>query len=492
MELWEKLTQENCQWDLLIGKLEDVSLLNIILGSKPIFIDSKLPKLKNTLEDVSLKFVLEKGRGSVSELVAKWLTSGGVDPKDLVISDLAWCQDSSEELIVIDGREVTNSQIESIKNQQTFEHLNLLRNEFPYSLKASVLLSNMSWEYAVAWLKHIPDLVNLEAALSCLKHIPDVTIKQGLSTLLWNTHLKITFESCCKLMSKVGKLPKPKLCQQDTKLNDTQIVQFLEICCNFLDDFMDASQKCLKLERKQLQYEPIFENGGLPLTELALQQNNVNYDLLHLHYQLSLALLLMASFEIKHSKPLSSLFTTSANNAFFTDITKECSVAFHSSDQKTVSSRTQFLFKIISASIESITVSEGVVYSLTHVNSMAKCLILARIWSIEVDLLKRYQVVQLFTSGFDSLAEELLPSVVEKKELGPALLAIAGKRLAQFLAAATGLAEKIGALSPTLTNYLETLVSHERCCVVDIVRMFLFFYRTASGVPLVVWMRSLI
>lgn len=455
--MWEKLTQENCQWNLLIGKLEDVSLLNIILGCKPVATETVLPKLQHIFEDVSLKSVLMKGRGCVSELVAKWLTSGGVDPELLVINDVLH-QDQTDE-VVINNKEIENWQRELIKSQQTFEHLNLLKNQFPYSLRASMLLCNMSWEYAVTWMKNIEDLTCLEAAVSCLKHIPEHNIKLGLSTLLWNTHLKMIFESCCKLLNKVGKLPKPKLCQQDTKFSDVQLVQFLEICCQFLDHFMDIFQKCCNTQSTQLQYEPIFENGGLPLAELALQQNIVNYDLLHLHYQLSLALVLMASFEVKHSKPLSSLFIASVNSVFFSDITKECNLSFRNCDQKIIHSQTQFLYKIISASIESITINNGVIFATLHVNSMAKCLSLARMWNIEVDLLKKYQIVQLFTSGFDSLAEELLPSVTEKKELGAALLAIAGKRLAQFLASSTGLAEKIGALSPALTNYLEVLVS---------------------------------
>lgn len=458
VDLWEKLTQENCQWNLLIGKLEDVSLLNIILGCKPVTTESRLPKLKHIFEDVSLKFILMKGRGSVSELVAKWLTSGGVDPELLVINDALYQGETDEEL-VINNKEIEQWQKEQIKNQQTFEHLNLLKNEFPYSLKASMLLCNMSWEYAVTWLKNVEDLANLEASVSCLKHIPEYNIKLGVSVLLWNTHLKMIFESCCKLMNKVGKLPKPKLCQQDTKFSDVQLVQFLEVCCQFLDYFMDTFQKCSNTQCTQLQYEPIFENGGRPLAELALQQNTVNYDLLHLHYQLSLALVLMGSFEVKHSKPLGSLFNTSVNSVFFSDITKECNLSFRNCDQKIIHSQTQFLYKIISASIESITINNGAIYATLHVNSMAKCVTLARMWNIEVDLLKRYQIIQLFTSGFDSLAEELLPSVTEKKELGPALLAIAGKRLAQFLASSTGLAEMIGALSPTLTSYLEVLVS---------------------------------
>lgn len=392
----------------------------------------------------------------MSELVAKWLTSTGVDPEDVLISDSL-----SDEVIVIDSREVEKGRVEAIKNRQLFQRLNLLREEFPYSLKADVLLCNMSWEYAVCWLKNIEDLVVLEGAVLCLKRIADAHIKRGLLTLMWNTHLRVIFESCCKLMNKAGRLPKLKLCQQDTKLSDGQVVQFLGICCGFLDDFLDAARRVLNTPQKPLQYEPIFENGGRPLTELALQQPPVNYELVHLHYQLSLALVLMGTFEIKHSKPLNNLFGASASNAFFGDVTKKGTLHHHNSDERTLNSQTQFLFKIINASIESITVNDGVVFSAKHVGAMAKCLALAQIWNVDLDLLRRYQVVQLFSGGFDSLGEEVFPAVAERGELGPVLLTIGGKRLAQFLGSTTGFEEKIGALSPTLMNYLEGLVSLE-------------------------------
>lgn len=258
----------------------------------------------------------------------------------------------------------------------------------------------------------------------------------------------------------LSRLPKPKLCQQDTKLTDTQIVQILRISTDFLHDFLEVLRRCATTPQTPLHYEPIFENVGQPLTELALQQNPVNYELLHLHYELSLALFLMATYEIKHSKPLNNLFTTSTGSVFFADITKRCNFNQHNStDERTLNSQTQFLLKIIGASIETITVNNGVVFSKKHVSAMGKCVVLAQIWGVDVDWLRRYQVVQLFTVGFDSLAMEVLPAVVDKKEVGGPLLRIAGKRLAQFLASTEGLAEKMGALSPTLTNYLEGLVS---------------------------------
>lgn len=134
--------------------------------------------------------------------MAKWLTTTGVDPEDLLINELLSQQ---QEEIVIDNRQVEQTRIEAVKNQQIFHYLGLLKEEFPYSLAVDVLLCNMSWEYAVAWLKNIEELVVLEAATACLKYIGDVHIKRGLLTLVWNTHLRVIFEGCCKLINKAGR-----------------------------------------------------------------------------------------------------------------------------------------------------------------------------------------------------------------------------------------------------------------------------------------------
>jgi hypothetical protein len=58
-------------------------------------------------------------------------------------------------------------------------------------------------------------------------------------------------------------------------------------------------------------YEELWncgESGPPSLAELALTQSTVNYDLLHLHYQLALALHMLASFNFRFTRPITSLF----------------------------------------------------------------------------------------------------------------------------------------------------------------------------------------
>ncbi|XP_028137857.2 rab3 GTPase-activating protein non-catalytic subunit [Diabrotica virgifera virgifera] len=448
----EVLSQENVAWSLLIGKLEDISLLNIIMSTKPPAVENSLPKLKPEEVHISLKYVLQKGKGSVSELVAQWLTSVGVDPQYILSNEE---QDRNNE----SDKEITEVNAGNpVAEVKLSQHLSLLRRQFPYSVEANCILTNMSWEYATAWQKDMQNLNFLQAAISCLNCVTNIHMKQGLYQLLWNTHLKIVSESACKLINKVGKLPKERLCRQDTGLTDYQMSVFLSLSTEFLDSFMETVKDTDNIPKPVLNYENIWDNGGKPLVELAVQQKIVNFELLHLHYQLSLILLMITTFSIKHTKPINNLFEASVVNLFFTDLQKKVQISCNRSDIRLNFSRTQFLFKIISATLETITVNEsGKIYFTDHVNWMAKCINLGKLWNLDVDELRRYQIVQLYSNGYDSIAQELVPAVNEAKELGKCLLNVAAKRLSQFLVSSPQLSENIGALSTVLTNYMETL-----------------------------------
>lgn len=278
---------------------------------------------------------------------------------------------------------------------------------------------------------------------------------------MWNTHLKIVNESTCKLINKVGKLPKERLCKQDTGLSDCQISLFLSISSDFLDKFIDVTQESYQASDTTLQFENIWDNGGWPLIELAAQQKDVNFDLLHLHYQLILVLQLIATFSIKHTKPVNNLFEASVVNLFFTDLQKKAEISWNRPDFKINSSRIQFLMKIISASLESITVSKsGQIFASDHVIWMSKCISLGRFWNVDVDILRRYQIIKLYSYGYDTFAQELIPSVMDSTDLGKELLKIAVHRLSHLLTVCNDLGKTITALTPALTNYMANLVSN--------------------------------
>lgn len=458
LEVWEQLSQENCQWTLLIGKLEDISLLNIMISNRPVYNNPILPKLVYDRVDISLKYILEKGKGSISELVSQWLTTGGVSTEDILQHEKLY-EECNEEL----------NEEQSPDEPPIFTHLSILKRQFPHSLNASILLANMCWEYALAWQKDIQNSLLLEASIQCLKSISNLNLKQGLFNLVWNTHLKILFESTCKLINKVGKLPKERLCKQDTGLSDYQITLFINICTDFFDTFMNVTHDSYNVEKIKLKFEPFWENGNQPLVELAINQSEINYDLLHLHYQLSLSIQMIVTFSIKHQKFVSNLFDLSILSLFFTDLQQKSQINWNKFDAKVNASRIQFLIKVITASIDTVTRCDNKLYSTDHVFWMSKTLYLARFWCLDIDLLKRYQIVSLFTNGFDELAEELIPAVNEVNKLGPDLLIVAGKRLSNYLSSTDDLAEKIAAFSPQLTAYIENSVRFNLSCLIIVI-----------------------
>jgi hypothetical protein len=58
---------------------------------------------------------------------------------------------------------------------------------------------------------------------------------------MWMMHLKPRFESAARLFQKMSKIPKERLCRQDTGMSDLEMPLFLKICVDFLDVFMEVS-----------------------------------------------------------------------------------------------------------------------------------------------------------------------------------------------------------------------------------------------------------
>lgn len=185
----------------------------------------------------------------------------------------------------------------------------MLKRHFPYSLTSSVLLANLTWQYVMFWSKDVARLEVLEAALTVLRQIPMKSMRQGVCCLLWNIHIKKRMEAAGKLINKLGKLPKERLCSQDVGLSDLQTTIFLEHCVSFLDIFLDA--EVLEEDKNAVvKAEELWEGHAGPQAFAALAINQIpgSYDLILLHLQLGYVLHMIAFFGIKFLKPMTSLF----------------------------------------------------------------------------------------------------------------------------------------------------------------------------------------
>jgi len=56
-----------------------------------------------------------------------------------------------------------------------------------------------------------------------------------MCSLIWSTHISPIFLSAVRLIDRVGKVPKDKLCIQDVGMPDKYIVKFFDLCDRFFD-----------------------------------------------------------------------------------------------------------------------------------------------------------------------------------------------------------------------------------------------------------------
>ncbi|KOC68340.1 Rab3 GTPase-activating protein non-catalytic subunit [Habropoda laboriosa] len=497
---WENVNKDNYQFTLLIGSLEDIAILDAIVSQQPPS-DSTMQffALPFVKFDISLGSVLSKGKGSVSEIVAKWIASTGIDPTQLVdTTDTEFdnTQLTSHCLEIPNSLDETRhvgdvSQLEQLcdleksisvpvemksedKNDTNIgtcilERIKLLKRHFPHSLSSSVLLANICWEFAMSWNKDISQLKSLEAALSVLQQIPMKHMRHGVCCLLWSVHIKKRMEAVAKLINKLGRLPKERLCIQEVGLSDVQTVAFLQSCVTFLETFID-SEVLEAGESSLIKSEELWEgctSGPQPFAVLAISQAPAWYDLVILHVQLANVLYMMAHFNIKITKPLNNLFESVVQPYFFQTMTDKVMLTWYRDDKRD-SLRTKFLCRIITASMDFIhqeTTDDKMISSTPQaIQWMSRCQTLASIWKVNNDELRIHQVCQFYVNGFDRLAEEVVTAVNDVEKLAENLLPIAGRRMMAYLSKTPDLLEEVSRINPALTKYLESLNVPEVIC----------------------------
>ncbi|XP_058825550.1 rab3 GTPase-activating protein non-catalytic subunit [Topomyia yanbarensis] len=474
---FEEVSQEACQWTLLIGELDDVAVLGTILSECLKCSNVIYPCLKYQKPDVSLKEILKGGQGIVAEMVAKWVAASGIDPEKLVIEipDEAVENEQAGVQEPAASERKERKRLQMIKQDllQTSEYggsieseldpllynLSILRRHFPFSLDSGTLLCHLAWEYICDWSKNMANISCLSAGLACLKAVPRLqhSMKHGLCCMIWNAHLKIPLEATRKLVNKVGRLPKEKLCLQDIGISDALVPQFLENCLEFLDHFSQS----IDHDKLELRFEELLQDGPIPLTALAIQQNAANMALLKLHHELATVLLILTSFNVKYQKPIQQFFDGMANQSFFAEINRQLPYTLPKADLLLKRARFEFLCKTITASMDLIREDLENVFYTEHIAWMERIEQLSEVWEISTTELKKHQIVELYSHGWDTYAEELLENIVPDQALGNLLLAIAGRRLAIYTKANPRVWSQVAAVGPLLTDYLDTLISSE-------------------------------
>ncbi|CRK93002.1 CLUMA_CG006543, isoform A, partial [Clunio marinus] len=431
---FEQVTQEECQWTLLTEKLNDVAVLSIFINQ----FASSNTNHKYDVPNISLKKILNDGKGIISELVASWLI--GVDfPINLIFTS------SSDENIETDKRNV-------------IKKLEILREYFPYSLNAAVILCHVIWELLSArWSKKLSEIQYLKNGIEYLGLFEekDYHLKQGLCVLLWNANFKIPLKATQKLINKTGRLPREKLCLQHTMIPDFLMPQFLEQTLVFLEHF----RSCTTYNKLEFKCEEILTQGysvsSLSLIELIMQQQSGNLPLLNLHFEMVKVLELIAFLGIKYRRPMETLFDEVCNKTFFMDLNKPLTYSIVKPDGIRQSVRIFFLMKAITSTIDLIIECQQKIYLDDHFKWIQKIKELGTIWDLDINDLERHQIQELFMNGYDDMADELLEKVLEPEKIVKKLLDIAAKRLDLHLQDSRSNWKHVASGGSLLTNYLE-------------------------------------
>lgn len=353
--------------------------------------------------NVNFKYIYTRGKGSVTELIAKWLCSMGVPPEAVVVHELmeryALKAKDSEELDEDDASFFfmeNNKQLVD-ENPKIFKWLSLLRRQFPLSTQSDYIIANMSWEYAVEWQKSMKKYEELAAVVHCLSYISNGHLRLGLFSITWCTYIKQVFDLSCRLVNKVGKLPKEQLCSQDLNLGSESLKRILEIITRFMNDFYECSITLPDRAKCAIQFEKIWDESLPCLVEVAQDTKKINCDILKLIYQMSCTIYYQCYFNVKFSNPLDTLYDIDYQVAVEA-LTGNTQRVFNlKPSEKLINPRMKYLTKLIRVAVETISCTEN--RGQSEVYNDAECMIwienisrLAELWEVDANFVQRQYV----------------------------------------------------------------------------------------------------
>uniref|UniRef100_A0A7N4NZM3 RAB3 GTPase activating non-catalytic protein subunit 2 n=1 Tax=Sarcophilus harrisii TaxID=9305 RepID=A0A7N4NZM3_SARHA len=241
---WEALSLDTEYWKLLLKQLEDCLILQTLLHSKMKTPSSKLSSLQaEPLISLSVKKLLEGGKGGIADSVAKWIFKQDLSPHILKLAHQERILENSEE----PKEGISKDFLKEPEDlQPILELLNLAYQQFPCSLDLDVLHAHCCWEYVVQWNKDPEEARFFIRSIEHLKSVLNAHVQHGIALMMWNTFIVKRFSSATYLMDKVGKSPKDRLCRRDVGMSDTAMTSFLDSCLDLLQTLMEGKNAFFK------------------------------------------------------------------------------------------------------------------------------------------------------------------------------------------------------------------------------------------------------
>ncbi len=276
-------------------------------------------------------------------------------------------------------------------------------------------------------------------------------VKQNLGTLLWHTFLRSRIGTLTQLIEKIGKIPKDRLCYKELRLNEKDLIDFLEqLSKNFFNTYIESIYNQLNeipifnlddvwqvnikpISSDQEQVSPFINLYSISSTseqndqqstllELVMEQKPANGHLVLHHDRLIHILYYLMYYHMKSIRPF-SLFDSKGIHAFFTDLYSHPLVT-DDVDGIISNKRQLFFARLLNTIFEQhdlTKLSDGKIFE--------NILRLSTDMLVDHEYIRRHYISLLYAYNYDYLAINEENRIHDRQALAFQLLTIAGLRL---------------------------------------------------------------
>ena len=370
------------------------------------------------------------------------------------------------------------------------ENLAICRQILPHTFDKTVLLIYSCWVAMSLWNKQLLSPTNLTISnlfiksLDYYNHIQIEIVKQNLGTLLWHTYLRSRISTLTYLIEKIGKIPKDRLCYKELRLNEKDLMDFLDnLLRQFFNSYIQSIYNQLneipifnidelwQLNNSQLSFEPVSpfinlythstfaeqqQDQQTTLLELVMEQKPANGHLVLHHEKLIYILNYLMFYRMKSIRPF-SLFDSKGIHAFFVDLHTHPLVT-DDVDSQVSNQRQLFFTRLLNTIFEQTTNFDEKLFD--------EILRLSTDMFVDHEYIRRHYIALLYAYNYDHLAINEENRIHDRQTLAFQLLTIAGLRLNYMIEGhidstttkfSTKSLEIRGKLSSTLKTWLASL-----------------------------------